>query len=84
VRPYDKAGLKALAEPHVTSSAGGIEAAMGPATLGRQGTTEAIVRGLMQGVEPEVVVQMLLDQAPPEGFKGRYAKGGLASAAIDS
>jgi hypothetical protein len=84
VRPYDTGGLKALAEPHVIANPGSIEGAMGPATIGRQGTTEAIVRGLMQGVEPEVVVQMLLDQAPPGGFKGRYAKGGLASAAIDS
>jgi hypothetical protein len=83
VRPYDNAGLKAIAEPHVLANQHAIEGAMGPATLGRQGTTEAIVRGLMQGVEPEVVVKMLLDQAPPGGFKGRYAKGGLAHAAID-
>jgi hypothetical protein len=84
VRPYDNAALKALAEPHVISNSGGIEGAMGPATLGRQGTTEAIVRGLMQGVEPEVVVKMLMDQAPPGGFKGRYKKGGLAHAAVIS
>lgn len=84
VRPYDNPGLKALAEPHVLGNQNTIEGAMGPATLGRQGTTEAIVRGLMQGVEPEVVIKMLLEQAPPGGFKGRYKKGGLAHAAVVS
>jgi hypothetical protein len=84
VRPYDNPGLKALAEPNVIANPGSIEGAMGPATLGRQGTTEAIVRGLIQGVEPEAVIQMLLDQAPPGGFKGRYKKGGLAHAAAIS
>jgi hypothetical protein len=84
VKPHDNPGLKALAEPHVISNSGGIEGAMGPATLGRQGTTEAIVRGLMQGVEPEVVIKMLMDQAPPGGFKGRYKDGGLAHAAVIS
>lgn len=82
VRPYDNAGLKALAEPHVLSNQHTIEGAMGPATLGRQGTTEAIVRGIIQGVEPEDVLKMLLDQAPSGGFKNRYKEGGLAHAAV--
>jgi hypothetical protein len=84
VKPYDNAGLKALAEPHVLSNQNTIEGAMGPATLGRQGTTEALVRGLIQDVDPDTVVKMLLDKAPPGGFKGRYKDGGLAHAAVIS
>lgn len=82
VRPHENALLKNLAEPQVMANPGSIEGAMGPATLGRQATTEAIIRGMLKGFDPEDIVQRLIQEAPPEGFKGRYKKGGLAHAAV--
>ena len=82
VRPHENALLKNLAEPHVTTNPGRIEGAMGPATLGRQATTEAMIRGMLKGYDPEEIIQRLLLDAPPDGFKSRYKKGGLAHAAV--
>ena len=82
VRPHENALLKNLAEPHVTTNPGRIEGAMGPATLGRQATTEALIRGMLKGYDPDEIVQRLLEDAPPGGFKNRYKKGGLAHAAV--
>jgi hypothetical protein len=56
---------------------------MGPTTLGRQATTEALIRGMLKGYNPDEIVERLMQEAPPGGFKNRYAKGGLAHAAID-
>jgi L-alanine-DL-glutamate epimerase-like enolase superfamily enzyme len=55
---------------------------MGPATLGRQATTEALIRGMLKGYDPDEIVERLLQDAPPGGYKNRYKKGGLAHAAV--
>jgi len=82
VRPHENALLKNLAEPQVIANPGRIEGAMGPATLGRQATTEALIRGMLKGYDPDEIVQRLLEDAPPGGYKNRYKKGGLAHAAV--
>jgi hypothetical protein len=82
VRPHENALLKNLAEPQVVANPGRIEGAMGPATLGRQATTEALIRGMLKGYDPDEIVQRLLEDAPPGGYKNRYKKGGLAHAAV--
>jgi len=82
VRPHENALLKNLAEPQVIANPGRIEGAMGPATLGRQATTEAMIRGMLKGYDPDEIVQRLLQDAPPGGYKNRYKKGGLAHAAV--
>ena len=82
VRPHENALLKNLAEPQVIANPGRIEGAMGPATLGRQATTEALIRGMLKGYDPDEIVERLLQDAPPGGYKNRYKKGGLAHAAV--
>jgi hypothetical protein len=84
VRPHENVLLKNLAEPHVVANPGRIEGAMGPATLGRQATTEALIRGMLKGYDPDEIVERLLQDAPPGGYKNRYKKGGLAHAAVIS
>lgn len=80
VSPTDISTLRGIAEPHVLASPNRLPGAFGPATLGRQVTTEAIIRRMMKGESPEEISNQLLRNAPEGGFKGRYAKGGLASA----
>lgn len=84
VRPYENAQLRALAEPHVTANLEKIEGAMGPTTLGRQATTEAIIRGMLKGYDVDEIIERLIGDAPPDGYKGRYKEGGLAHAAVCS
>jgi len=58
---------------------------MGTGLIGRVGTTEALMGGIQKGATTEEIVQELLRYpGAEEALKGRYAKGGLASAAIDS
>jgi hypothetical protein len=60
-----------------------VRAGIGPHTLGRARTTEeAIYRMLRQGADPDDIANDLLREMRGEtgGMKGRYAKGGLASA----
>lgn len=82
VRPHENALLKNLAEPHVLSNLNSIEGAMGPTTLGRQATTEALIRGMLKGYDPDEIVLRLLEDAPPGGYKSRYREGGLAHATV--
>lgn len=58
---------------------------MGTGLLGRVGTTEALMGGIQKGATTEEIVQELLKYpGAEEALRGRYAKGGLASAAIES
>lgn len=82
VMPYDTGALRAIAEPQVTANPGELAGAFGPATLGRQSTTEMLIRSIMSGMDPEDVIEETLKVAPPGSFRNRYAKGGLASAAL--
>jgi hypothetical protein len=78
--PTDQQGLKSLAEPYVLANPGLLSGAFGPSTLGRQVTTEAIIRRMTKGETPEEISYQLLRDATEGGFKGRYARGGLVSA----
>ena len=82
LEPHDIKGLTKLAEPYVTGHPGDLPGAFGPSTIGRQVTTENVVRAMMMGHTPEEITYDLLKRDPEGGlgFKGRYAKGGLASA----
>ena len=82
--PSDAEGLRALAEPYVLSSPGNLPGAFGPSTLGRQLTTESVIRRMMKGESPDEISYQLLRDAPAGGYKGRYKKGGLVRAAIES
>lgn len=82
VRPYENVLLKNLAEPQVIANPGSIQGAMGPTTLGRQATTEALIRGMLKGYDPEEIVERLVIEAPAGAYKNRYKKGGLAHAAV--
>ena len=82
VKPHEAELLKNVALPEVLANPGKLWGAFGPATLGRQGTTEAMVRGMMQGHEPKEISEILLRAGDPEDYKNRYAKGGLAHAAV--
>ena len=84
VRPHENELLKNLAATGIASHPGSIEGAMGPTTLGRQATTEALIRGMLKGYEPEEIVERLVQDAPPGAYKNRYKKGGLAHAAVIS
>ena len=81
VKPHEAELLKNVALPEVLANPGKLFGAFGPATLGRQGTTEAMVRGMMQGHEPKEISEALLRAGDPEDYRNRYAKGGLAHAA---
>lgn len=57
----------------------------GPQIMGRVGTTEALLGGIQNGISPEEVVQELLKyKGAQDALKGRYKKGGLVRAAIES
>lgn len=57
----------------------------GPHIMGRVGTTEALLGGVQHGASPEEVVQELLRyRGATDALKGRYKKGGLVRAAIES
>jgi hypothetical protein len=56
----------------------------GTGLIGRVGTTEALMGGLQKGATTEEIVEELLRyKGAEEALRGRYAKGGLASAAIE-
>lgn len=57
-------------------------AGIGPHTYGRGRTTEEAIHRILQGESPDEIVENLRRQMGTNvgGFKGRYAKGGLASA----
>lgn len=59
-----------------------IGAGIGPHTLGRSMTTEQAISRILRGESPDEIVEDLRRQMGTnvQGFKGRYAKGGLASA----
>ena len=82
VRPYEDVLLKNLAEPQVLANPQDLAGAFGPTTLGRQATTEALIRGMLKGYDPEEIVERLVKEAPPGAYKNRYKKGGLAHAAV--
>ena len=81
VKPHEAELLRNVALPEVLANPGTLWGAFGPATLGRQGTTEMMVRGMVRGYEPEEISEALLRKADPGDYKNRYAKGGLAHAA---
>jgi len=85
VRPYENAQLRSMAEPHIMphiqSRSGNVEGAMGPATLGRQATTEVLIRGMLKGYDPQEIVERMIKESPLDAYKNRYRKGGLAHAA---
>ena len=63
------------------SSKYGPARAFGPGLLGRVGSTEAFVRGMERGIDPEDVARKLLEQpGAEEALRGRYRKGGLVAA----
>ena len=82
--PFDLKDLRALSVPTVktASERGGTDIlrAFGPNTLGRALTTEETVARLLRGQTPEEISYELFKNVPDEAFKGRYAKGGLATA----
>ncbi len=80
VLPFDRPRLNAIAEPYVQSNLGNLKGAFGPSTLGRQTTTEHAIRRMMKGETPEEIAEDLIRLAPEEGFRDRYAKGGLVRA----
>jgi len=82
VRPYEDVLLKNLAEPQVMANPQDLAGAFGPTTLGRQATTEALIRGMLKGYDPEEIVERLVKEAPAGSYKNRYKKGGLAHAAV--
>lgn len=82
--PTDIEGLRSFAEPYVLNSPGNLPGAFGPATLGRQLSTEGIIRRMMKGESPDEISYQLLRDAPAGGYQGRYKKGGLVRAAIES
>ena len=84
VRPYEDVQLKQIAEPQVLAHPQDLAGAFGPTTLGRQATTEALIRGMLKGYDPEEIVERLIKEAPPGSYKNRYKKGGLAHAAVIS
>lgn len=56
----------------------------GTGLIGRVGTTEALLGGLQTGATTEEIIEQLLRyKGAEEALQGRYAKGGLASAAIE-
>lgn len=59
-----------------------IEAGIGPNTIARTRTTEDALARILRGETPEEIVENLrrVMSTNVQGFKGRYAKGGLASA----
>lgn len=84
IKPWETGALRDLAGKYIAGNEGELSGAFGPHTLGRQVTTEETVRRLMQGMTPEEISYDLISKSPIEGFRGRYKKGGLVRAAIES
>lgn len=82
VQPFDMRRLREIAEPEVSSLADRgsytIQRAFGPHTLGRSITTDEAIRRILKGEHPDDISYDLLKDVSPSGYKGRYAKGGLA------
>jgi hypothetical protein len=82
--PFDLKDLRALSVPTVKTASErggtGILRAFGPNTLGRALTTEETVARMLRGQTPEEISYELFKNVPDEALKGRYAKGGLATA----
>jgi hypothetical protein len=80
IEPHAQGTLRNLAGPWVQRGSGGVESAIGPATMGRQITTEAALAGAREGKTAEEIAAELIGNADPSGFMNRYARGGLVSA----
>lgn len=80
VNPGDAGAFRNIAQGSVVGGGGSIEGAIGPATMGRQVTTEEAIRGIQGGESPEEVAARLISNAPENGFMNRYARGGLVAA----
>jgi hypothetical protein len=80
IEPHDQGTLRNLAAPWIQSGSGGIESAIGPATLGRQITTEAAIAGAREGKTAQEIAAELTANSDPSGFMNRYARGGLVAA----
>jgi hypothetical protein len=82
--PFDMKDLRALSVPTVKKASeqgrDSILRAFGPNTLGRALTTEETVARMLRGQTPEEISYELFKGVPLEAIKGRYAKGGLATA----
>jgi len=82
--PFDLKDLRALSVPTVKTASerggAGILRGFGPNTLGRALTTEETVSRILRGQTPEEISYELFKDVPLEAIKGRYAKGGLATA----
>jgi hypothetical protein len=90
--PMDPGDLAALAREYREKGAGAVNQhtgggrfspyrGFGTGLLGRAGTTEALLGGLQYGRTVDDMVEELLSYpGASEAIKGRYAKGGLASA----
>lgn len=84
-RPEDTAELRNLVEPFQAEirAAGNRYrpgAAISGNTLGRQITTEATIKRMLRGEEPEEIAADIIGGAPETAFTGRYRKGGLVAA----
>lgn len=91
LEPGDIGLLKSLTLPALRSSGKyDMRSGIGPHTLGRAATVEQIIEKVLRGASGGEAAQDIMDQSRRrlvdglEGYKGRYAKGGLARAAIDS
>lgn len=82
VRPFDMRRLREIAEPEVSALADRgsyqLQRAFGPNTLGRSITTDEAIRRILKGEHPDDISYDMLKDVSPSGYKGRYAKGGLA------
>jgi len=84
-RPEDTAELRNLVEPFqadIRASGNRFRpgAAMSANTLGRQITTEATIKRMLRGEEPEEIAADIIGRSPETAFTGRYRKGGLVAA----
>jgi len=84
-RPEDTAELRNLVEPfqaEIRASGNRYRpgAAISANTLGRQITTEATIKRMLRGEEPEEIAADIIGNAPETSFTGRYRKGGLVAA----
>jgi hypothetical protein len=84
-RPEDTAELRNLVEPFqadIRASGNRFRpgAAISANTLGRQITTEATIKRMLRGEEPEEIAADIIESSPETAFTGRYRKGGLVAA----
>jgi len=81
LEPHDQGTLRNLAGSWVTRQPQmSVQGAIGPATMGRQITTEAALAGAQEGKTAEEIAAELIGNADPSGFMNRYARGGLVAA----